>query len=80
MPESVKAAPVEAPTEAQSTAAEEARRYTSRPSAANPATNRYQRVYELSDQGLSREQIARESGILPGEVDLILNLRPGKRR
>ena len=76
-PEAPKA--VEAP-EAQNSAAEEARRYTSRPAAANGPSNRYQRVYELSDQGLTREQIARESGILPGEVDLILNLRPGKRR
>lgn len=69
----------------ESAAQEEARRsYLSRPAApatpAAPAANRYQRVYELSDQGLSREQIARESGILPGEVELILNLRPGKRR
>jgi hypothetical protein len=34
-----------------------------------------QRVYELADQGLAREQIAKQSGLLIGEVDLILNLR-----
>jgi hypothetical protein len=63
-------------------AAEEARRsYLSRPTAPTVAgPSRYQRVYELADQGLTREQIAREAGLLPGEVELILNLRPGKRR
>jgi hypothetical protein len=65
----------------ESAAQEEARRnYLSRPGAPTAnAPSRHQRVYELSDQGLSREQIAREAGILPGEVELILNLRPGKR-
>ena len=33
----------------------------------------------LSDLGLNREQIAREASLLPGEVELILNLRPGKK-
>jgi hypothetical protein len=52
-------------------AAGRARSYLSRP-AVQP---RHQRVYELADQGWSREQIAKEAGLLPGEVDLILNLR-----
>lgn len=36
---------------------------------------RYQKIYDLADQGLSLEQIAKHSGLLSGEVDLILNLR-----
>jgi hypothetical protein len=67
----------------ESAAQEEARRsYLSRPgtgSVASSGGGRNQRVYELSDQGLNREQIAKEAGLLPGEVELILNLRPGKR-
>lgn len=63
--------------------AERARSYLVRPSAApSPAPvvgGRHQKVYELSDQGLSRDQIAKESGILPGEVELILNLRPRRK-
>jgi hypothetical protein len=61
--------------------AEEARRsYLSRPAPPAASPNRYKRVYELADQGLTREQIAREAGLLPGEIELILNLRPGKKR
>jgi hypothetical protein len=60
---------------------EEARRsYLSRPAPASASPNRYRRVYELADQGLTQEQIAREAGLLPGEIELILNLRPGKKR
>ncbi|HXB97770.1 MAG TPA: hypothetical protein VNZ54_06925 [bacterium] len=74
------AAPVDAPPAAaeaapqMETAAEaagRARSYLSRP-AVQP---RHQRVYELADQGWTHEQIAKEAGLLPGEVDLILNLR-----
>ncbi len=36
---------------------------------------RYQRIYELADQGLTVAAIARRSGVLAGEVDLILSLR-----
>lgn len=41
--------------------------------------NRNQRIYDLADRGLDRDQIARETGVLPGEVELILNLRPRRR-
>lgn len=51
------------------------RSYLVRPPA---TTARYQKVYELADQGLGLEQIAKQSGLLAGEVDLILNLRPQK--
>jgi hypothetical protein len=67
-------APVQEPAPQFETAAEgagRARSYLSRP-AVQP---RHQRVYDLADQGFSREQIAKEAGLLPGEVDLILNLR-----
>jgi hypothetical protein len=57
--------------EAAAEAGARARSYLIRP-AVQP---RHQRVYELADQGWSREQIAKEAGLLPGEVDLILNLR-----
>jgi hypothetical protein len=75
-------APEPPPMEASENSVEEAasRSYLSRPASATAAPNRYQRVYELSDQGLTREQIAREAGLLPGEIELIINLRPGKRR
>jgi TolA-binding protein len=43
---------------------------------ASPTAARYLKVYELSDQGLSREAIAKACGYLPGEIELILNLRP----
>ena len=56
-------------------AADARRSYLVRPPAAPP---RYQKIYDLADQGLSREQIARQAGLLPGEVDLILNLRRSK--
>jgi hypothetical protein len=49
------------------------RSYLVRPPTGAPA--RYQKIYDLADQGLNREQIAKDAGILPGEVDLILNLR-----
>jgi hypothetical protein len=49
------------------------RTYLVRPQA--PMEARYQKIYDLADQGLSLEQIARRSGLLAGEVDLILNLR-----
>lgn len=68
LPEAPKA---ETPPEPAADAAARGRSYLSRP-AVQP---RHQRVYELADQGWSREQIAKEAGLLPGEVDLILNLR-----
>jgi hypothetical protein len=43
------------------------------------APSRHQKIYDLADQGLSGEQIAREAGVLAGEVDLILNLRRQRR-
>lgn len=46
----------------------------------SPAPSRYSQVYELADKGVSREQIVRQTGILAGEIDLILNLRPGNGR
>ena len=70
-------------TPAKSEIDNNSRSYLSRPvspAAPDAGPTRYQRVYELADQGLSREQIAKEAGMLPGEVELILNLRPGKRR
>jgi|GEM_PF-2291871 hypothetical protein len=79
---------VEAPDGAAERAAEEARRtYLVRSSApqggsegpAATGPSRHQKIYDLADQGLSREQIAREAGVLGGEVDLILNLRPPRR-
>lgn len=42
----------------------------------SPTASRYLKVYELADKGLSKEIIAKESGYLPGEIELILNLRP----
>jgi len=36
---------------------------------------RYFKIYDLADRGLSLEQIAKRSGLLSGEVELILNLR-----
>jgi hypothetical protein len=62
---------IDAAAESAAEAAARGRSYLSRP-AVQP---RHQRVYELADQGWSREQIAKEAGLLPGEVDLILNLR-----
>lgn len=50
------------------------------PAPATPAPKaRHQKVYDLADQGLDRDQIAKASGLLPGEVELILNLRPKGR-
>ena len=40
-----------------------------------PAAGRYQKIYDLSDRGLAVEQVAKQSGMLAGEVELILNLR-----
>ena len=37
---------------------------------------RYQKVYEMADQGYSRLEISKACGYLSGEVELILNLRP----
>lgn len=45
---------------------------------ASPA-GRYLKVYEMADEGRNREEIARACGYLPGEVELILNLRPRPR-
>jgi TolA-binding protein len=45
----------------------------------SPTASRYLRVYELADLGRSREEIGKETGYLPGEIDLILNLRPKTR-
>lgn len=64
-----------APLSARVEPEEPNRSYLVRPQAAPTAPNRHQRVYDLADQGLSREAIARETRILPGEIDLILNLR-----
>jgi hypothetical protein len=41
-----------------------------------PASTRYQKVYEMADQGFSRQEICKACGYLAGEVELILNLRP----
>lgn len=68
-------APAPAPPVPKAAPAEEKdRSYLVRP--APPSRN--QRVYELADKGLDRDQIAKEAGILAGEVELILNLRPKK--
>ena len=70
-----------APEPAEDAAAPNRERgYFLRPSLAAPAPgSRLQKVYEAADRGLNREQIARETGMLPGEVELILNLRPRKK-
>jgi hypothetical protein len=44
----------------------------------SPTAARYLKVYALADEGKSREEIAKACGYLPGEVELILNLRPRK--
>jgi hypothetical protein len=70
------------PAEALAAAEARTRSYLVRqaaPAPVAPTGGRKQRVYELADQGLSRDQIARETGALPGEVELILNLRPRRR-
>jgi hypothetical protein len=41
-----------------------------------PSATRYMKVYEMADAGSSREEIAKVCGYLPGEIELILNLRP----
>jgi hypothetical protein len=58
---------------------ERSRSYLVRSSAPAAPVSRHQKIYDLSDQGLTREQIAKEAGVLAGEVDLILNLRPKRR-
>jgi hypothetical protein len=45
----------------------------------SPTATRYLKVYEMADAGSSREEIAKACGYLPGEVELILNLRPRPR-
>lgn len=65
--------------ESQSAAEEQVPRKVQ--AARNPVVpTRNQRVYDLADQGLNREQIAKSAGLLPGEVELILNLRRQKPR
>lgn len=65
---------------AEQAAAEEARRsYLVRPPAPEPAPSRHQKIFDLADRGMSREQISRETGVLAGELDLILNLRRQRR-
>lgn len=44
-----------------------------------PTATRYLKVYEMADQGASRDEIAKACGYLAGEVELILNLRPRPR-
>jgi hypothetical protein len=44
-----------------------------------PTATRYLKVYAMADEGHSREEIAKACGYLPGEVELILNLRPRSR-
>jgi hypothetical protein len=70
------AVPVPAPATAPALEPESALVAAETPKPA-PAS-KHQRVYELSDQGLNRDQIAKAAGILAGEVELILNLRPKK--
>ncbi len=41
-----------------------------------PQDERYKAVYELADQGLSPVEISQRLGQRPGEVELILNIRP----
>ena len=60
--------------EARNQSAAEKRSYLVRPAVAQ-AASRYQAIYDLADEGLNHEQIAKRAGILPGEVNLILNLR-----
>jgi hypothetical protein len=45
----------------------------------SPTASRYLKVYAFADEGKSREEIAKLCGYLPGEIDLILNLRPRSR-
>jgi hypothetical protein len=79
------ASPEEPDTAAELADSEERNRsYLVRPASANagaasPAPSRHQKIYDLSDQGLNRDQIAKEAGMLPGEIELILNLRPRRR-
>lgn len=61
---------------AEQAADEAARRsYLVRTPAPEPAPARHQKIFDLIDRGMSREQISRETGVLAGELDLILNLR-----
>jgi hypothetical protein len=42
-------------------------------------SERYQAVYELADMDLPVDEIARKTRVLPGEVELILSLKPSRR-
>ncbi|MES2200791.1 MAG: hypothetical protein V4498_00915 [candidate division FCPU426 bacterium] len=42
--------------------------------------DKHQKIYELADKGLSVEKIAKSSGFLAGEIELILNLRRPRPR
>jgi hypothetical protein len=79
--EAARAAPTppeqEKPEADGSKAAEDERAPAASPSPTG--SSRHQRIYDLADRGLNREQIAKETGLLPGEVELILNLRPRRR-
>lgn len=46
--------------------------------AATGMTSTYTRIYDLSDRGHSLHEIAQQVHLQPGEVDLILKLRPAK--
>ena len=37
-------------------------------------------VWKMADEGQDSYQIAEATGLLPGEIELILNLKPGRRR
>jgi hypothetical protein len=52
----------------------------SNPDSAPLRAQRYEHVYSLADAGLDSDQIAAETGMLRGEVDLVLNLRRKKYR
>ena len=65
---------------AEQAADEAARRsYLVRTPALEQAPARHQKIFDLIDRGMSREQISRETGVLAGELDLILNLRRQRR-
>ncbi|MGH7441578.1 MAG: hypothetical protein ACREKE_02770, partial [bacterium] len=63
----------EAPEIAGEAERDERRSYLVRPR--ETSVSRNQAVYDLADQGLDIDAIARRSGLLAGEVDLILSLR-----
>ena len=45
------------------------------PELASEATNRWERIYRLADEGRSPSQISQETGQAAGEIELILGLR-----